>query len=68
MNSDWNYFIVVSFLLFLMIMLCNYMINMALVNKDWVNLKCNPLYMLLFSISQNNDKSADMFKNCVNNV
>jgi hypothetical protein len=68
MNLDWNNFIVVSFLLFLMIMLSYYMINTALVEKDWVNLKCNPLYMLLSSITMDNNKATTNFKNCVNNV
>ena len=68
MNTDWNHFIVVSVLLTGMILLCNYMQNMAIVEKDWVNLKCNPLYMLLSSITENNSDATTNFKKCVNNV
>ena len=68
MDSDWNSFIAVSILLALMIVLANYMQNAALVEKDWVNLKCNPLYMLMSSLTQDNETSLSNFKKCVNNV
>jgi hypothetical protein len=68
MDSDWNSFITVSILLALMIVLANYMQNAALVEKDWVNLKCNPLYMLISSLTQDNETSLANFKKCVNNV
>jgi len=68
MDSDWNSFITVSILLALMILLANYMQNAALVEKDWVNLKCNPLYMLISSLTQDNETSLSNFKKCVNNV
>jgi len=68
MDSDWNSFITVSILLALMIVLANYMQNAALVEKDWVNLKCNPLYMLISSLTQDNETSLSNFKKCVNNV
>jgi hypothetical protein len=68
MNTDWNHFVAVIILFGLMYLLCNYMQNLALANKDWVNLKCNPLYMVITSISEQHDESLKNFKNCVNNV
>jgi len=68
MNSDWNHFVVVILVFAFMYFLCNYMQNLALASKDWVNLKCNPLYMVISSMSQPNDEALHNFKNCVNNV
>ena len=68
MNSDWNTFVAVILLFGLMLLLCNYMQSYSLVTKDWVNLKCNPLYMVISSIGSPNNESLQDFKNCVNNV
>jgi len=68
MNDDWTRFMVVTAMLLMMIYLCVYVQNMALVQKDWVNLKCNPVYMLVNSITSDSKTAADNFKNCVNNV
>jgi hypothetical protein len=68
MNDDWSMFISVTILMLLMIYLCLYLQNAALVEKEWVNLKCNPLYMFVKSISDDNQSSIDNFKNCVINV
>jgi len=68
MNDDWNLFIVVTTMLLIMIYLCVYVQNMAVLRKDWVNLKCNPVYMLANSFTSDNDTAIDNFKNCINNV
>ena len=68
MNDDWASFIFVSLLLGCMLYLCIYLQNLAQVKKDWVNLKCNPLYMLINSLTDDNESSIGNFKNCVNNV
>jgi hypothetical protein len=68
MNDDWTLFIVVTTMLFAMIYLCRYVQNMAVMKKDWVNLKCNPLFMLIKSFSTDRDSAIDNFKNCINNV
>ena len=68
MNDEWTSFITVSFFMGLMIILCVYLQDFALVKKDWANLKCNPLYMFIHSVSAPNKRSVDTFKNCVVNV
>lgn len=68
MNDDWSLFIVVSTMLLAMIYLCTYVQNMAVLKKDWVNLKCNPIYMLINSFSVDDDSAIDDFKNCINKV
>ena len=68
MNDDWTLFIIVTSMLLAMIYLCVYVQNMAVLRKDWVNLKCNPIYMLTNSFASDNDTAIDNFKNCVNNV
>jgi hypothetical protein len=68
MNDDWALFITVSILMLSMLTFCMYLQDIALVKKDWANLKCNPLYMFLNSITADDKSSIDNFKNCVVNV
>jgi hypothetical protein len=68
MNDDWSMFISVTILMFLMICLCLYLQNAAIVEKEWSNLKCNPLYMFVKSITDDNETSINNFKSCVVNV
>ena len=68
MNDDWALFIPVIVLMTLMIMLCYYLQNWAVAQKDWVNLKCNPLYMLINSISTDNKTALTDFNACVKQV
>jgi hypothetical protein len=68
MNDDWSQFISVTIIMFLMIYLCVYLQDMALAKKDWADLKCNPLFMFINSITEDNRASIDNFKKCVSNV
>lgn len=68
MNDDWNGFIVVSGLFIFMIIYCNYLQNMALAKRDWQNLRCNPLYMVLNSVTSNQTDAINNFSHCVNNI
>jgi len=68
MNDDWSLFIVVTTMLLAMIYLCIYLQNIAVLRKDWVNLKCNPIYMLANSFVVDDETAIDEFKNCINKV
>lgn len=68
MNDDWNGFVGVILLLTVLFLLLNYFKLMAIALQDWVNLKCNPLYMLISSINQDEGIATNNFKNCVNNM
>jgi hypothetical protein len=68
MNDDWSLFIVVTTMLLAMIYLCTYLQNIAVLRKDWVNLKCNPIYMLANSFVVDDETAIDEFKNCINKV
>jgi len=68
MNDDWALFIPVIVLMTMMLMLCLYLQNWALVQKDWVDLKCNPLYMFINSLSSDNKTSITDFNACVKKV
>ena len=65
MNDDWALFMAVSFLMAVMLTLCIYLQNWALAKQDWVNLKCNPLYMFIHSIGVDNKTSISNFQSCV---
>ena len=68
MNDDWNGFVGVIILWTLYFLLLNYFKLMAIAQQDWANLKCNPLYMLISSINQDEGKATNNFKQCVNNM
>lgn len=65
MNDDnINLWIVmITFTIFILYL--NYMQNMAIVKRDWTNLKCNPLFMLSKSLSSTASQSSKDFQSCV---
>lgn len=68
MNDDWSMFITVTIFMLLMIYLCIFLQNAALLEKEWADLKCNPLYMFVRSITDDNEASVKNFKSCVINI
>ena len=68
MNDDWSMFIAVTVLMLIMIYIALYIENLAKIKSEWANLKCNPLYMFINSLSAPDKLSLDNFKNCVVNV
>ena len=64
MSDDWNGFIGVLILLSFMIIYCKYLQIIAISEKEWINLKCNPLFMIFQSIGDE-EASLKNFKSCV---
>jgi hypothetical protein len=52
-------------LYFAYILYLNYIQNLTLVTKDWQNMKCNPLYLLMDSFVSNPEESQAKFNNCI---
>jgi hypothetical protein len=68
MNDDWSMFIAVTAVMLMMIYISLYIQNLARIKSEWENLKCNPLYMFVNSLSASDKSSLDNFKKCVANV
>lgn len=68
MNDDWGDCVTVSVILMLMIIICLQAQEYTLIYKDWNNLKCNPIVMVLNSMTQNTQDSITAFNQCVNLV
>ena len=68
MNDDWNAFIGVAILLTLFYLLLSYLKLMAISQYDWKNFQCNPMYMLISSINQDENASVNQFRKCINSV
>ena len=47
------------------IMYLNYIQNLSIVRKDWQDMKCNPLFLLLDSFVSTPSQSELSFKKCV---
>lgn len=47
------------------ILYLNYIQNLSIVRKDWGNMKCNPLYLLIDSIVATPEAADLKFKNCI---
>ena len=56
--------VMITFIIFILYL--NYMQNMAVVKRDWNNLKCNPLYMLTKSLTSTATESSRDFQKCIN--
>jgi hypothetical protein len=65
MSDDYVYLWIVMIAYIIFILYLNYMQNMAIVKRDWANLKCNPLYMLTDSLSAHASESSANFQTCI---
>lgn len=65
MSDDYVYLWIVMIVFILFILYLNYMQNMAIVKRDWANLKCNPLFMLTKSLSAPAAESTADFQTCI---
>ena len=65
MSDDYVYLWIVLIAFILFIIYLNYMQNMAIVKRDWADLKCNPLYMLTKSLSVPAAESSEDFQTCI---
>ena len=65
MSDDYVNLWIVMFVYIIFILYLNYMQNMAIVKRDWANLKCNPLFMLTKSLSAPAAESTADFQTCI---
>ncbi len=65
MSDDYVYLCIVLFVLVLFILYLNYIQNMAIIKRDWDDLKCNPLFMLTNSIVAPVAESSTDFQSCI---
>jgi hypothetical protein len=63
-DDDINFYVVIISFILLMLYL-NYVQDMTLIKNDWENVKCNPLYLFMNSISSSNNESTKNFQTCV---
>lgn len=47
------------------ILYLNYIQNLSIVTKDWQNMTCNPLYLLMDSFVSSPEQSEAKFNNCI---
>jgi hypothetical protein len=47
------------------ILYLNYIQNLSIVSKDWQNMKCNPLFLLMDSFVSPPEESQTKFNNCI---
>ena len=65
MSDDYVYLWIVIVVYLLFILYLNYMQNMAIIKRDWADLKCNPLFMLTKSLSAPAAETSEDFQTCI---
>lgn len=65
MSDDYVYLWIVVIVYLIFILYLNYMQNMAIIKRDWADLKCNPIFMLTKSISAPAAESSEDFQTCI---
>lgn len=69
MSDDWNNCVMVIILFIILFIYYSYLKTILELKRDWVNFKCNPLYMLFSSFKKPKSKeNSNNFQRCVKQV